>query len=86
VIFVVIDHQAQAGSEDRDARDQRGLHRGDEALVKKEILAAGFVLVAESDILANPADARDKSIFANDGPGRDRTDRFVIRFRKPRTP
>jgi len=79
-IFGVVDHQAEAGSGDRDVLR---LHRVDEALVKREILAAGFVLDAESDVLKNPDDPRDFNIFADGAKNRDKTDRFVLRFRKP---
>ena len=83
-IFGVIDHHAEAGSGDRDALDPReGLHRIDAELVMAEILAAGFVLDAESDLLRNPDDTRDWNIFADDAARRDKTDRFVWRFVKP---
>lgn len=83
-IFGIIDHHAEAGSGDRDALDPRdGLHRVDVELIKKEVLAAGFVLDATSDLLANPADTRDWNIFVDDGTRRDTTDRFVLRFVKP---
>ncbi|MDH3628218.1 MAG: SAM-dependent methyltransferase [Acidobacteriota bacterium] len=84
-IFGVIDHHAEAGSGDRDAVDPReGLHRVDAELVMAEILAAGFVLDGESDLLSNPDDTRDWNIFADDAINRDKTDRFVWRFIKPR--
>ena len=38
---------------------------------------------AASDVLANPDDTHDWSIFADDAARRDQTDRFVFRFRKP---
>ena len=83
-VFGVIDHHAEAGSGERDALDPRqGLHRIDVELVKKEILATGFVLDAESDLLANPEDTRDWNIFVDGGANRDKTDRFVLRFVKP---
>ena len=83
-VFGVIDHHAEPGSGERDALDPRqGLHRIDIAVVMKEILAAGFVLDAESDVLANPGDTRDWNIFVDDGARRDKTDRFVLRFVKP---
>ena len=82
--FGVIDHHAEAGSGDRDAVDPReGLHRIDAELVMAEILAAGFLLEAESDLLSNPGDTRDWNIFADDAANRDKTDRFVWRFVKP---
>jgi predicted methyltransferase len=85
-IFGIVDHHAEAGSGERAAvepEDTRGLHRIDAELVKKEILAAGFVFDAESDVLGNPSDTRDWMIFKEDGVHRDTTDRFVYRFRKP---
>jgi predicted methyltransferase len=78
-VFGVIDHHAQAGSRDRDVQK---LHRIDAELVKQEILAAGFVLDAESDILRHPEDDRSKNVF--DPALRGQTDQFVYRFRKPR--
>jgi predicted methyltransferase len=83
-VFGVVDHHAEAGSEERDALDpEKGLHRIDVELVKREILAAGFVLDAESDVLANPDDTRDWNIFIDERTRRDTTDRFVLRFVKP---
>ena len=83
-VFAVVDHHAEEGSGDRDAVDPReGLHRVDAELVKSEILAAGFVLDAESDLLAHPEDTRDWNIFADEAVRRDQTDRFVYRFVKP---
>jgi len=82
-IFAVIDHHAAVGSGDRDAVDPaKGLHRIDAELVMAEILAAGFVLESESELLSNPNDARDWNIFADDAANRDRTDRFVWKFVK----
>ena len=83
-VFAVVDHHAEAGSGDRDAVDPgEGLHRVDAELVMAEILAAGFVLDGESDLLAHPEDTRDWNIFADESLRRDQTDRFVYRFRKP---
>lgn len=79
-IYGIVDHSAEAGSGDRDVSD---LHRVDEALVKQEILNAGFILEAESDLLRNPDDPRDYNVFRHPEGLRDRTDRFVLRFRKP---
>jgi predicted methyltransferase len=78
-VFGVIDHHAQAGSRDRDVQT---IHRGDAELIKEEILAAGFELDAESDILRHPEDDRTKNVF--DPALRGKTDQFVYRFRKPR--
>jgi len=77
--FCLIDHHAEAGS---GARDVKTLHRVDAALVKKEVLAAGFKLDAESDLLRNGDDDHTLSVF--DESIRGKTDRFIYRFRKPR--
>ena len=77
-IFAVSDHRAEAGS---GARDVESLHRGDAEQIKAEILAAGFELVAESDLLANPEDPRTKNVFKKGVRGK--TDRFLYKFRKP---
>lgn len=82
-VLMVIDHAAPAGSGFRDTEpdDAKRLHRIDPEIVKAEVLAAGFVLEAESPLLANPADDHTKSPF--DPAIRNRTDRFVLKFRKP---
>lgn len=77
-VYLVVDHSAQMGS---GVRDVKTLHRIDEAVVKQEVQAAGFVLEAESDMLANPADPRTALVF--DPSIRGHTDQFVLRFRKP---
>lgn len=76
-LYIVIDHVAEAGS---GARDAGTLHRIDPKLVMDEVLAAGFVLDGESDVLANPEDDHTQSVF---GDLRGRTDQFAYRFRKP---
>lgn len=77
-IFMVIDHRAAKGA---GPGVTSTLHRMDEDIAKKEIEAAGFHLVAESSILANPSDDLSKKVF---GPGEhDRTDQFVLKFQKP---
>jgi len=78
-IYFVLDHSAQAGSGERDTEK---LHRIDEEMVKKEVLAAGFKLEAESDALRDPSDKRDVNIF--EASIRGKTDQFMLRFRKPR--
>ena len=77
-IFVIEDHSALPGT---SATSPTTLHRIDEAVVKEQVEAAGFVLVGESAALRNPADPRDIAIFA---PAiRGHTDQFVLKFRKP---
>ena len=77
-VFALWDHRAEAGSGDRDVET---LHRVDEALVKQEVLAAGFVLEASSELLANSDDDRTINVFKPEIRGK--TDRFMFRFRKP---
>lgn len=77
--FLVIDHAAEKGS---GLRDTDTLHRIDEAAVKKEVEAAGFKLVAESDALRNPSDNHAQKVF--DPAIRGKTDQFVLKFKKTR--
>ncbi len=77
-VFLVVDHRAEDGTGDTVVGDY---HRIDEAFVREEIEAAGFVLAAESDILSNPEDPRTISVF--DTSIRGNTDRFVLLYRKP---
>ena len=77
-LYIVLDQSAEAGS---GARDTQTLHRIDEALVKKEVLAAGFVFVGESRVLRNKDDPRTALVF--DKSIRGRTDQFILKFRKP---
>lgn len=79
--YLVIDHSAVAGA---DEGVLLSLHRIDEAVVKREVLAAGFVLEAESQLLRNPADARKTQVF--DREANRNTDQFVLKFRKPAAP
>jgi len=75
--LVVIDHAARAGT---GTADTRTLHRIDEAVVRRELTQAGFVLEAEGSFLRNPADTREHS--SNNPPVP--TDKFALRFVKPR--
>jgi predicted methyltransferase len=77
-IYLVIDHNAEAGSGWRDAST---LHRIDPAAIKSEVTAAGFELVQDSPLLTNPADDRKGSIRAEGLRGK--TDQAVLVFRKP---
>ena len=77
-VLGVVDHAALAGAPPETGGT---LHRIDPALLKREIVAAGFVLDAESDVLVNPNDDRTKSAF--DPSVQGRTDQVVLRFRKP---
>jgi predicted methyltransferase len=78
-LYVILDHAAAPGS---GLRDTETLHRIDEASVKQEVLAAGFKLVGESNVLRNPKDPHDKLVF--DPSIRHHTDQFILKFMKPR--
>jgi predicted methyltransferase len=74
----IVDHTALTGSGHEIAQK---LHRIDPAIVEEEMMAAGFVLEAKSDILANASDPHDVPMW--DPSVRGRTDRFIMKFRKP---
>ncbi|HXA39169.1 MAG TPA: methyltransferase [Phenylobacterium sp.] len=78
-VYVVLDHAATPGA---GLAVANRLHRIDPADVKAEVTAAGFVLDAESPILANPADAHDRMVLEPVILGK--TDQFLFRFRKPK--
>jgi len=77
-IFVVIDHVAAGAGR---AAAPATLHRIDPAVVRAQVLAAGFLSDGESDALSRPEDDRSKKVF--DPAVRGRTDQFAFRFRKP---
>ncbi len=77
-VYVVLDHSARAGAEIGVADT---LHRIDQAIVRRELEAAGFVYDGESDVLRNPADTRELPVF--DPSIRGHTDQFILRFRRP---
>jgi len=76
--YVIVDHVAPAGAGTSDAQS---LHRIDPASVRKEVEAAGFVLDAESTMLANKDDPHSIKVF--DPSIKGETDRFAYRFVKP---
>ena len=76
--YVIIDHAAAIGT---GASNAQSLHRIEPASVHKEVEAAGFVLDAQSTLLANKDDPH--SIKAFDPAIKGETDRFVYRFVKP---
>lgn len=79
-VYIVIDHSAVAGTPvQTDA--ETAIHRIDQATVRSEVEAAGFVFDGEGDFLRNPADPRTASVF--DPAIRGHTDQFAMRFRKP---
>ncbi|HTR00307.1 MAG TPA: methyltransferase domain-containing protein [Candidatus Acidoferrum sp.] len=77
--ITVIDHAAAPGSD--PYKSAVATHRIDKSIVLRDFTAAGFTLVADSDLLRNPQDKPDVQIFE---PSVYReTDRFMLRFRKP---
>jgi predicted methyltransferase len=80
-LLCIVDHFAAVGapSETGDT-----VHRIDRNIVVEQLEAAGFVLDGESDLLRNPDDDYEISVF--DPNVRGKTDRFVLRFRKPESP
>jgi predicted methyltransferase len=77
--YMVIDHADMAGS---GLAGTSTKHRIDPAVVKAEVVKAGFQFVGESDVLQNPADPHAANVF--DPSIRGHTDQFVYKFRKPR--
>ena len=76
-IFYVEDHKAADGA---GLEATSKVHRMDEAVAKTELMAAGFKLDAEGDLLHNAADARTG---ANSEGGHFVTDRFMLRLKRP---
>ena len=75
--YVIVDHAAAEGS---GIGDSQSLHRIDPAAVRAEVEAAGFVLEAESTMLANKDDPHAVKVF--DPSIKGKTDRFAYRFVK----
>ena len=75
--LVVVDHRASHGSGEEVGET---LHRIDEGLARRELLAAGFQLAAESEFMANSADPREMPFFKMEIP----TDSFAHRYVRPR--
>jgi len=76
--YVIVDHAAAAGAGTSHAQS---LHRIEPASVREEVEAAGFVLDAESTMLANKDDPHSVKVF--DPSIKGETDRFAYRFVKP---
>lgn len=77
-VVVVVDHYAAEGSPPETGNTT---HRIDPAIVFADFEAAGFRRDGASDALRNPDDDYTKIVF--DPSVRGRTDRFLLRFRKP---
>ena len=75
---VIIDHVGPSG-DPRVVADK--LHRIDPERVKADMAAAGFVFEGESIVLRRSEDTHEKGVF--DPAVRGKTDRFVLKFRRP---
>ena len=74
--YVIADHSGRAGT---GISESGTLHRVEEALVKREVEAAGFRLAAEGTFLRNANDPRDREEPDPPQP----KDEFVLRFVRP---
>lgn len=74
-ILVLIDH---VGSPDQD---NAKLHRIPKQIAVDLATEAGFVVEADSDVLSHPEDDKMQMVFGKDIRGK--TDRFVLKLRKP---
>jgi predicted methyltransferase len=77
-VLGVVDHFADPGS---PRETGNSVHRIDPGIVIAELEQAGFVLEAKSNTLRNMDDNYSKIVYAPEVRGK--TDRFVLRFRKP---
>jgi predicted methyltransferase len=74
--LIITDHSAKPGD---GISVTRTLHRIEEKVLREEIEAAGFKLVAEADFLRNPEDPREEKVFQPKIP----VDEFVLKYQKP---
>jgi len=80
-VYAIIDHSGRPGT---GTTETDTLHRIEESVERKEILAAGFTLPEEADFMRNPADTRDWNVSPMQaGEKRGTSDRFVLKFVKP---
>jgi predicted methyltransferase len=77
-LYIIVDHRSVKGA---GVEISEKLHRADEDVVKSQVEAAGFKLVAESKILTRPTDDDSKRVF--EAGEHDNTDQMVLKFRKP---
>lgn len=77
-IYAVMDHHAPDGA---GISVVQTTHRIEKDVVVDEVCAAGFELEGESDLLEHPEDSMEAMV--HEKSIRDRTHRFVLKFRKP---
>jgi predicted methyltransferase len=78
-VYLVVDHVALPGAPIETANE---LHRIDPAIVKTEVVAAGFKFDGESPVLRDSGDPHTANVF--DPSIRGKTDQFIYKFRKPK--
>jgi predicted methyltransferase len=76
-VLLLVDHSARPGSGSSVAST---LHRIDESYAIEDFESHGLKVMAKSDLLRRPDDARDQVSYK--GPALGKTDRFVVVFRK----
>src|SRR6516165_1146392 len=76
-ILIIADHSARPGD---GTSVGKTFHRIEEALLRREVEAAGFKLVGEGDFWRHPEDTRD---FSVQPPSGKPVDEFVLKFQKP---
>jgi len=74
-VLILIDHVGSPG------QDNAKLHRIPKQIVVDLVTEAGFVVEADSDVLSHPEDDKTQMVFGKDIRGK--TDRFVLKLRKP---
>ncbi len=77
-IYGIVDHSAAKGVEIGDVAKN---HRIEKFVVVDDILKYGFELIEETDLLENPRDPLNVSVFQQEIRGT--TSQFVLKFRKP---
>jgi predicted methyltransferase len=75
--LLITDHSAKVGD---GTSVGKTFHRIEESVLRKEIEAAGFKLVAEGNFLRHPEDTRDVIVFRAPTP----VDEFALKYQKPK--
>jgi predicted methyltransferase len=74
--YVIIDHATAPG---KGMTQTDTLHRSDPEATKKEVLAVGFKLAGQSNVLAHQGDDHTQKVFALHG----KEDDYLLSFKKP---
>ena len=77
-VYGILDHNAKVGHGIDNCHD---IHRIEKEFVIEEVTSAGFIFDQESSILENPEDELTDMVFEKHI--RDRTSRFILKFKKP---